>query len=274
MSSLAPPALRISAVDRAVLREVRRAAREAGTIALRYFRRGHDRWEKSPGQVVTEADLAIDAHLRRRLQALRPEAGWLSEETADDGTRLTHHEVWVVDPIDGTRAFTAGEPEFTICVGLLVAGRPALAVVLNPATGELFDALASAGARLNDAAIAVSPVDRLAGARIGVSRTERRRSELLTALPEAQPMTIGSLAYKLVLTAAGRLDGYVSLRRAHDWDLAAAELILTEAGGIASDAAGAPISYSQPEPWRQGLVAAPAALHPLLCAGIAAIASR
>lgn len=261
-------------VDEPVLAAVRSAAREAGRIALRHFRGGHRHWEKSPGQIVTEADLAIDAHLRRRLLALRPGAGWLSEETVDDGTRLTRAEVWVVDPIDGTRAFAAGEPEFTICVGLLVAGRPALAVVLNPATDELFEARAGAGARLNDTPITVSPVARLAGARIGVSRTERRRAELLAALPEARPLTIGSLAYKLSLTAAGRLDGYVSLRRAHDWDLAAAELILTEAGGIVSDALGEPVSYLQQEPWRRGLVAAPATLHPQLCAGIGEIARR
>jgi myo-inositol-1(or 4)-monophosphatase len=274
MPPRAQPVRCIADVDQTVLAAVRSATCEAGRIALRHFRGTHQHWEKSPGQIVTEVDLAIDAHLRRRLLALRPGAGWLSEETLDDGTRLTRAEVWVVDPIDGTRAFAAGDPEFTICVGLLVAGRPALAVVLNPATGELFEARAGAGARLNNRPITVSPVDRLAGARIGISRTERRRAELLAALPEAQPLTIGSLAYKLALTAAGRLDGYVSLRRAHDWDLAAAELILTEAGGVVSDALGEPISYLQPEPWRRGLVAAPARLHPQLCAGIGEIARR
>lgn len=274
MPSQAQVAPSAADVEETVLAAMRSAAREAGRIALRHFRRGHQHWEKSPGQIVTEADLAIDAYLRHQLLALRPGAGWLSEETVDDGTRLTRAEVWVVDPIDGTRAFAAGDPEFTVCMGLLVGGRPALGVVFNPATDELFDALAGGGARLNDAPIAVSPRERVAGARIGVSRTERRRAELLAALPDAQPLTIGSLAYKLALTAAGRLDGYVSLRRAHDWDLAAAELILTEAGGMVSDALGSPVSYQQPEPWRRGLVAAPADLHPQLCASIAGIARR
>lgn len=256
-----------------LIEPVRQAACEAGEIALGFFRGAHGRWEKGPGQIVTDADLAVDAQLRRRLLALLPGAGWLSEETADDGSRLQREQVWVVDPIDGTRAFAEGKAEFTICVGLLERGRPVLGVVLNPATGELFEAVAGGGARLGGASIVVRAVENLEGARIGISSTERRRSELIAALPEVRPLSIGSLAYKLVLTAAGRLDGYVSLRRSHDWDLAAAELILSEAGGVLSDAGGQPISYVQPEPWRKGLIAAPAALHSKLREAVGRLAA-
>jgi myo-inositol-1(or 4)-monophosphatase len=266
MTTQATPALS------ALLEPVKQAAVEAGEIALGFFRGAHGRWEKGPGQVVTDADLAVDAHLRRRLLDLLPQAGWLSEETADDGSRLQRERVWVVDPIDGTRAFAEGKAEFTVCVGLLERARPALAVVLNPGTGELFEAIAGGGARLLGGPIAVRAVERLEGARIGISSTERRRGELIAALPEVQPLTIGSLAYKLVLTAAGRLDGYVSLRRSHDWDLVAAELILTEAGGSLSDARGGDISYGQPEPWRKGLIAAPRQLHDRLREAIAHLA--
>jgi myo-inositol-1(or 4)-monophosphatase len=242
----------------------RAAVEEAGTIAMRYFRQAHARWEKGPGQIVTDADIAVDGYLRDALGKLLPDAGWLSEETVDDGSRLRCPLAWVVDPIDGTRSFAAGKPEFTVCVALLEQSRPVMGFVLNPAMGELFQAVAGGGAFLGGEPIAASAAVDLAGARIGLSSTEKRRPELAASLPRAEVVAIGSLAYKLVLVAAGRLDGYVSLRRSQDWDLAAADLILREAGAILTEARGAPIAYDQPEPVRRGLCAAPSALHPLL----------
>lgn len=240
---------------------VRAAVEAAGNIALSFFRGTHRRWEKGPGQVVTEADIAVDRQLREALARLLPDAGWLSEETVDDGSRLTRQRVWVVDPIDGTRSFAEGKPEFTVCVALVEDERPVLGVVLNPATGELFHAVVGGGAFLGGQRIAAEAPAGLAGARIGISSTERHRAALAAALPEAEPTTIGSLAYKLVLIAAGQLDGYVSRRRAHDWDIAAADLILAEAGAMLTDAAGREIVYGQLETWRQGLIAAAPRLH-------------
>jgi myo-inositol-1(or 4)-monophosphatase len=240
---------------------VREAVREAGALALRWFRRPHGRWEKSPGQLVTEADLAIDHLLKGLLGRIAPEAGWLSEETIDDRSRFERPLVWVVDPIDGTRSFAAGKPEFTICVGLLEMGRPAIGLVLNPATGELFEAVRGAGAFLDGRPIRAHRVEGLAQAHVAVSAGESRRRNFAALLPEARIVEIGSLAYKLVLVAAGRFDAYLSLRRAHDWDIAAAQLILEEAGGVLTDARGQTISYDHPEPWRHGLIAATPALH-------------
>jgi myo-inositol-1(or 4)-monophosphatase len=247
--------------DRQLRDSARAAVEAAGNIALGYFRGTHRRWEKGPGQIVTEADIAVDRHLREALTGLLPDAGWLSEETADDGSRLDRRRVWVVDPIDGTRSFAAGKPEFTVCVALIEDGRPVLGLVLNPATGELFEAVRGGGAVLGGRAIHAREPDGIVGARIGISSTERHREALAAALPGAVPTAIGSLAYKLVLIAAGRLDGYVSRRKAHDWDIAAAELILAEAGAVLTDAAGRAIGYAQPEPWRQGLIAAGPRLH-------------
>jgi myo-inositol-1(or 4)-monophosphatase len=248
-------------VDNRLLADVRAAVEAAGGIALGYFRGTHRRWEKGPGQIVTEADIAVDRHLREALHSLVPEAGWLSEESVDDGSRLTRRRVWVVDPIDGTRSFAAGKPEFTICVALVEDGRPVLGLVLNPATGELFRATAGGGACLGDRPIRAHDPAGIAGARIGISSTERHRDALAAALPGAESIAIGSLAYKLALIAAGRLDGYVSRRRAHDWDIAAAQLVMIEAGAVLTDAAGGGITYAQPEPWRQGLIAAGPGLH-------------
>lgn len=248
-------------VEPGLLTAATAAVQAAGDMALGFFRGAHRRWEKGPGQIVTEADIAVDSLLRRRLGELLPDAGWLSEETADDGSRLARRRVWVVDPIDGTRSFAAGKPEFTVCVALVEDGAPVLGLVLNPATGELFHAARDGGAFLGEQPIRARDPAGLAGARIGISSTERHRDALAAALPGAEPIAIGSLAYKLVLIAAGRLDGYVSRRRAHDWDIAAAHLIMTEAGAVLTDATGAAIVYGQPESWRQGLIAAGPALQ-------------
>jgi myo-inositol-1(or 4)-monophosphatase len=240
----------------------RDAVVEAGRIAMRFFRQKHERWEKSPGQVVTEADIAVDRFLHAELRRGHAAGdGWLSEETEDDRVRLERRRVWVVDPIDGTRSFAEGTPEFTISVALLVDGAPALGFVLNPATSEMFEASRGGGARLNGARLRASPAAGLRGATIVASRFESRRRDFARLIPAAQLTSIGSLAYKLALVAAGRFDGYISWRRTHDWDIAAAVLLLAEAGALATDAAGGPIRLNRPEPRHQGVLAAGPPLH-------------
>ena len=233
---------------------LRRAVAEAGAEALRHFRAAGRRWEKSPGQVVTEADLAIDDLLHAALLGARPDDGWLSEERPDDGSRHVRERVWVVDPIDGTRAFADGVPEFAVSVALVVAGRPMLGAVYNPASGELFEAGAGGGAWLNGTRIRASRRAELAGAKLVSSRGEMRHRRWPELIPEAAGFTaVGSLAYKLALVAGGRFDGFVSLRRTADWDVAAALLLVTEAGGRISLADGAPLRLNRPEPHHAGL---------------------
>lgn len=244
----------------------RAAVVEAGRIAMRYFRQKHDRWEKGPGQIVTEADVAIDRFLHAELLRDPATDGWLSEETEDDRLRLERRRVWVVDPIDGTRSFAEGTPEFTISVGLLVNDQPVLGFVLNPAKVELFEARRGEGAFLNGRPIRVTGARALEGARIVASKFESRRRNFAALLPRAELSNIGSLAYKLALVAAGRFDGYLSWRRTHDWDIAAAVLLLAEAGGVITDADGAPIRLNRPEPRHPGLIAAGPALHAALLA--------
>ena len=128
--------------DHALLMQV---VHEAGDIARKFFNEGAKSWDKNPGDPVTEADLAINDHLQQRLCSSRPNYGWLSEETADDLSRLDRHRVWIIDPIDGTRAFIAGRAEFTICAGLVEDGRPLLGAVFNPITQEFFDAIKNGG---------------------------------------------------------------------------------------------------------------------------------
>jgi myo-inositol-1(or 4)-monophosphatase len=246
------------AADRALLE---RAVAVAGALALEHFRAPPHHWYKGPGQVLTETDLAVDRLLRGLLLNERPGYGWLSEETPDDGSRLERSRVWVVDPIDGTRAFADRVPEFSISAALLVDGTPMLGVVLNPATGERYQATRGEGARLGDRALRVSAQAEVAGARLLSSRTEMKRRRWPEVIPGAAFRTIGSLAYKLALVAAGRFDGLVSLRNSWDWDVAAAHLLLEEAGGRLTRADGSALLYNQAEPRHRGLVAAPALLH-------------
>ena len=149
------------------------AMREAGGLALQTFRAELRSWTKGASSPVSEADLAVDALLRERLLTIRP-AGWLSEETEDDPARLACAEVWVVDPIDGTRAYLAGRPEWTVSAALVSGGRPVVAALYAPALGEMFLAIAGSGATLNGMPIRASAGDALAGARF--SGAKRRSS--------------------------------------------------------------------------------------------------
>ncbi|MCS6780452.1 MAG: 3'(2'),5'-bisphosphate nucleotidase CysQ [Geminicoccaceae bacterium] len=252
------------AFEEAEVDRVRDAVREAGRIAMRFFGKAHARWEKGPGQIVTEADLAIDRYLHAALRRSHAEDGWLSEETVDDRRRLERRRVWVVDPIDGTRSFAEGVGEFAISVALLVECRPVLGFVYNPAKEELFEAVRGRGARLGGHPLRASAASGLEGARICASRFESRRRNFQRLLPQVELVTLGSLAYKLALVAAGRFDAYLSWRRTNDWDIAAALLLLEEAGAVATDARGGPLALNQPEPLHAGILAAPPALHAAL----------
>jgi myo-inositol-1(or 4)-monophosphatase len=243
-------------------RLLRRAVTAAGALALEHFRAPSGHWYKAPGQVITQADLAVDALLYGILIGARPEDGWLSEERADDGSRQRRRRVWMVDPIDGTRAFAEGEPEFAVSVALVVEGSPVLGAVLNPATGEHFEAERDGGARLGGVRLRISERRELNGAKLLSSRTEMHKRNWPRLIPESEFTPMSSLAYKLALVAAGRFDGLVSLRASHDWDLAAAVLLIGEAGGRISGADGAPLLFNQPAPRHTGLAAAgTTALH-------------
>ena len=249
---------------------LRAAVAAAGDLALSHFRAGGGHWFKGPGQVVTAADVELDRLLHDRLIGAFPDDAWLSEERADDRLRLQRRRVWVVDPIDGTRAFANRLPEFAISVALLADGVPVLGVVANPATGECFEAERACGAWQAGVRLCASTHDRLEGARLLSSRTELRRRNWPALMPEAAFTDLSSLAYKLALVAAGRFDGLISRRGSHDWDLAAAQLLIGEAGGLLTGADGAALVLNRPEPRHPGLVAAGTrGLHRALLARLA-----
>lgn len=233
-----------------------RAVAEAGDIALRYFRNNAKHWYKGPGQIVTEADIEVDRCLHDILISARPDDAWLSEECEDDGSRHHCRRVWIVDPIDGTRSFVEGKPEFTISIALVEDGRPILASIFNPVTNEHFRAAAGLGATLNHRPLKPSNQRDLAGARLLASGSEMRKRNWPKFMPSATFKAIGSLAYKLALVADGCFDGLISLRSSNDWDLAAAILLIEEAGGWLGDSSGQRLRINGPTLRHDGLVAA------------------
>ncbi len=245
---------------------MREAAQEAGALALDWLKRGARSWEKHPGSPVTEADLAVNELLHERLRASRPGYGWLSEETADDLADRSPAETFVVDPIDGTRAFIRGLPAFTVCIARLQGAQAAVGVVLNPMTGEMFSGALGLGAWLNDKPIRILGGDRLEDALLVASPDRVRSRAGRTIWPPVrliEPMP-NSIAYRMCLVAGGLANAAFSTGKLHDWDVAAATIILQEAGAIVSDEAGASYSFNRTSPTHSGMVAAGAALHPLI----------
>ena len=247
------------------------AVREAGPVAMRFFRNGVRHWQKGPDDPVSEADHAVNDLLKARLLAGRPDYGWLSEETPDDPARLDRPLVWCVDPIDGTKAFLKGEAEFTICAALLEAGRPVAAAVFNPALDEFFEAWAGGGARLNGAAIHASDATSMERAHLLAGRRMFERAGLGGPPAGATFRFINSIAYRLALVAAGRFDSCVSLNGKSDWDIAAAELIVAEAGGRVTTARGAPFLYNAARARHGSVVASAPGLHDEVLAMLARV---
>jgi myo-inositol-1(or 4)-monophosphatase len=244
-----------------------RAVRAAGEAILPAFRSGLEVRYKDPDQPVTDADLAADRILHDLLLGARPDYGWLSEETKDSPARLSKRRLWVVDPIDGTNSFVLGIPEFAISVGLVEDGRAVLGVVFNPASGEMYHAVAGGGAFRDGAPIRVSSTDEDASVRtLFASRWEMRRGELdgFTSPWQVRPM--GSTAYKMTKVADGTADAFVSSGPKNEWDVAGAAVILAEAGGRVTGPRGEPLRFNQPDPAWRGVVASNGALHDTILA--------
>jgi len=239
----------------------REAALEAGRLVMSYYKDSYEVMEKGANNPVTTADLEADRALRRILLEGAPGSGWLSEETADSPQRLAAEEVWVVDPIDGTKEFILGIPEFAISIGLAARGEVVAGVVYNPARDELFLAERGAGARLNGEAIHVTDRSSLAGARLDASRSECRRGEFEPYSGGFEVREVGSIAYKLARVAAGLADVTWSLGPKNEWDIAAGVLLVEEAGGRATDPEGGAFLFNQPKTKVKGILATSALLH-------------
>ena len=229
---------------------------EAAQMAMARWRTDFAAWEKEEGSPVSEVDLDVDRMLRARLSALLPDAGWLSEETADNPDRLAHDRVWVVDPIDGTRDYIRGRPGWCVSVALVEAGRPVIGVLDAPARGEVWAAATGEGATRNGVAIRAGGRAALTGARVPADALARADRD--TFVTVAKP---NSIALRIAMVAADEADLLATLRWGNEWDVAAAALIASEAGAGVSDALGQPLAFNQPRPQAFGIVAASAGLH-------------
>jgi len=229
--------------------------REAGALALSLFRTELKNWTKGASSPVSEADIAVNDLLEKRLRSATPDYGWLSEESADDESRLEKRLVWIVDPIDGTRGYLGGREDWCVSVALVEDDSPVLAAVFAPASDEFFFAARGQGAARNGVAIQVTPgteldFSRIAGPKPLVERLSRSAGEIVL-----HPR-IGSLALRLCRVAQGSLDAAFAGGQSRDWDLAAANLIVQEAGGNMTALSGDAISYNRREVTHGVLVAA------------------
>jgi myo-inositol-1(or 4)-monophosphatase len=253
--------LPVSELDADLLvRETTAAVRAAGDLALRFFRSPVKSWTKGKSSPVSEIDIAVDDLLKERLSAAGPDHGWLSEETEDNPARLSTRRVWVVDPIDGTRAFLAGRIDWTVSVALVEDGRPVIAVLYAPASEEMFVAAAGRGATCNGAPIAATIGDQLTGARVAGPKpfVEWMFEPESGVMPEPK---VHSLALRFARVAQGRLDAALAGANSHDWDLAAADLLVHEARGMLTTLGGKTVVYNQPTPTHGPLIASGRVRH-------------
>ncbi len=238
------------------------AARAAGDVIARHSRGERESWDKAENHPVTQADLEANEAITRTLRASFPDDFILSEETYDSRERLAAERLWIIDPLDGTKEFIAGIPEFAVSVALTVAGEPVVGVVLQPLTQECYWGSRGGGAWLNEARIGVSTVEELGAAVVLSSRSEMQRGKTQPFEPlfkELRP--VGSVALKLALIAAGRGDLWISAAPKSEWDVCGGDLLVREAGGTFQTLEGGTRSYNQRDLRLQPLMAAgPSAL--------------
>ena len=239
------------------------AAQKAGRIATRYSGPQAQRWDKPEGAgPVTEADLAVNAMLERDLRAARPDYGWLSEETEDSPDRQSRDRVFIIDPIDGTRSFAEGSRTWAHSLAVAENGEVTAAVIYLPLRDLLYTAAKGQGATLNGVRIQTSGPDDLPEAEILAAKPNLDpRHWTHGDVPDFKRVYRPSLAYRMALVAQGRFDGMLTLRPSWEWDIAAGDLILREAGGRCTDRAGQPLRFNNPHPRLNGVVAAGPALH-------------
>ncbi len=238
---------------------VAQACREAADLAFGQWRDGAPTtsrvWEKSKGHPVCDADLAVDALLKQRLGVILPEAGWLSEETADNTDRLSQRLLWCVDPIDGTRDYIRGRKGWCVSVALVAGGLPVFAVMAAPATNQFWVAEAGAGVTCNGKALSASQRTEFMGARVPADDLPKIDRDLtLVHKPN-------SIAMRMTMVACDRADLVATLRWGNEWDIAAAHLVAQEAGAIVTDALGGALMYNKPRPLDFGLICCAPGIH-------------
>jgi myo-inositol-1(or 4)-monophosphatase len=240
----------------------REAALSAGEILERYFRdRGFEIDQKGKDNPVTTADFDADNEIKRLLRGPFPAYGWLSEETADNSERLSRRRVWIVDPLDGTKEFIKGIPEFVVAIALAEDGHSILGVTYNPIKREMFWCTRGGGCFMDSKPVQVTPTPTLEHATVLASRSETSRGEWKSYEGKLTVNPIGSVAYKLALVAAGRADATFTRTPKSEWDIASGAALIIEAGGRITDIDGSEMRFNKPSVKLKGFVASNALLH-------------
>ena len=220
------------------------------------------RWDKPDGAgPVTEADLAVNDHLHDVLRKARPDYGWLSEETEDGAERLSRRQVFIVDPIDGTRSFADGSNTWAHSIAVAEDGIVTAGVVYLPRRGLMYLASQNQGATLNGAPLVPSSLRNLNAAEVLATKANMRPDLWRGTVPGFRRAHRPSLAYRMAIVAQGRYDAMLTLRPAWEWDIAAGDLILREAGALCTDRHGAALRFNNPTPTLDGVVAAGSGMH-------------
>lgn len=238
------------------------AAEAAGKIALKYWRTDVTKYEKDDGTgPVTVADLEINEMLAARFAEAREDYGWLSEESDHDPARLSSERVFIIDPIDGTRAFIAGEKGFSVAIAIAEYGQVTSAAIHLPARGETFAATLGQGASKNGQRVSVTAANDLENSTILAARVQMLPERWPGGVPPLDRHFRSSLAWRLSLVAEGRFDCMATFRRSWEWDIAAGALIASEAGAVVTDGEGDELRFNNPEPLTEGVIAAPAGIY-------------
>ena len=211
---------------------VKESILEAGKLALKWFKKDPEQWKKDDGSLVSKADIEINDLLNKLLKNKNPEFGWLSEENEDDRSRLNKKIIFVVDPLDGTKAFLEGKKEFSISVAIVKNGLPISGIVFSPSTGEMFEAEKNKGSWKNNKKVIISNYNRLEKCKMIAFKPMFSHPAWKEPWPKMDVENRNSIAYRMALVASGQYDAMMALNSKNDWDIAAGDLLISESGGI------------------------------------------
>lgn len=241
-----------------------KAAQAAGEIGLKYFKKNPETWTKGKDSPVTEADIAVDNYLKETLLTARPTYGWLSEETEDNRGRLSAKRTFIVDPIDGTRGFIQGTENWVISIAVVEMGCPVIGVLYGPVLEKLYVAIDGEGATLNGTPIFVSQAKMLSDGQFAIPARMAPHLQAYLEVEMQRARYIHSLAYRIALVADGTFSGAIARPGARDWDVVAADLILTEAGGMFTGQNGHRPIYNRASTSHEWLLSSGKFVQPLL----------
>ena len=224
--------------------QIRDSIIKAGKIALKWFKNDPENWEKEDGSLISKVDIEINNLLGRILKKSNPNFGWLSEESEDDKSRLEKEITFVVDPLDGTKAFLEGKKEFSISIALVKNGEPISGIVYSPSTKEIFESEKNKGSLKNKKRMHISKFDQLNGCKMVAFKPMFSHPSWKNPWPKMSIENRNSVAYRMALVASGEFDAMMALNSKNDWDIAAGDLLITEAGGYVSQHNAKKLKYN------------------------------